>query len=329
MRSGRRSALVVVVAALGSCTPHTRAPENLPPLVAAPGAVQIYAVGDVADCRRDSPERTVARRTAALVPTGATVLALGDLVYPLADTTTLERCYEPTWGQHRARTLAVAGNHDYVEGSARDFRAYFGLDAIAASERFVAYTRELAPAWVLIVLDSNVAGDVGREQQAWFEQTLERVRPDAPTSGSASSPCIAVAWHTPLHSSGWHRGSGEHMRAYWDLAEDHRVDLLLSGHEHFYEAFEPMDARGRPQADGAGIRQFTVGTGGAWLYGFWRPPYRSRARVLDFGVLQLTLEPGRYAWRFIDVEGKVRDAGSAACRGPARPIGVPPAAELG
>jgi hypothetical protein len=98
------------------------------------------------------------------------------------------------------------------------------------------------------------------------------------------------------------------------MLDEHNADLVLSGHEHFYEAFEPLDARGQRRGDGDGMRQFVVGTGGAKLYGFWRPPYASRARVLEFGVLQLTLEPDRYAWRFIDVDGRVRDAGAARCR---------------
>jgi hypothetical protein len=106
------------------------------------------------------------------------------------------------------------------------------------------------------------------------------------------------------------------MRALWEVLDRHGADLVLSGHEHFYEAFEPRDASGRHPRDGTGMRQFTVGTGGARLYGFWRPPYASRARVLQFGVLELTLVPDRYTWRFVDVEGRVRDAGSARCRGP-------------
>ena len=105
------------------------------------------------------------------------------------------------------------------------------------------------------------------------------------------------------------------MREFWALLDGYGADLVLSGHEHFYEAFDALDAAGRRPRDGGGMRQFTVGTGGARLYGFWRPPYASRARVLEYGVLELSLEPARYAWRFVDVDGRIRDAGAAACRG--------------
>lgn len=317
--------ITIASSAIAGCLPLTRAPAQVPGLDVAPGSVEVYAVGDMADCRRDAPGQAVARLVSALVPRGATVLALGDLVYPYADAETLARCYEPTWGAHRATTLAVAGNHDYVENSSRTFRDYFDLDARSVSERYVAYTSRLSPDWLLIVVDSNARGGALTHQLDWLRTTLERVRPHAGATPEAPR-CLAVAWHAPVHSSGWHRGSGDHMRPYWELVDAYGADLVLSGHEHFYEAFEPFDADGRPVESGP--RQFTVGTGGARLYGFWKPPYESRARVLEFGVLRLVLAPGSYAWRFVDLERRVRDAGSADCRGPQSARGVPSPGDL-
>jgi hypothetical protein len=272
-------------------------------------AVQVYAAGDIADCRHAPPDRTAAARTAQQVPVGATVLGLGDMAYEYGDARTLAGCFDPAWGQHRANLLAVPGNHDYVQGRADDFRAHFEVPA--NPREFVAYARDVAPGWQLIALDSNARGDALQDELEWLRRTLdERSR----RAGRNAAPCLLVMWHTPLFSSGWHRGSGAHMRAFWEMLDGAGADLVLSGHEHFYEAFEPLDADGRPRAEGQGIRQFTVGTGGATLHGFWRPPYASRARVLSHGVLQLTLAADRYAWRFIDVDGRIRDAGTAACR---------------
>ncbi|HET9694000.1 MAG TPA: hypothetical protein VFP48_06425, partial [Steroidobacteraceae bacterium] len=168
--------LALATATAGGCTWST---VQAPPLAPSPGAVQLYAVGDIADCRRSPPHEAAAHRTAALVPPGALVLGLGDMTYPFADATTLANCYQPVWGVHRSTTLAVAGNHDYVDGDAREFRDYFALDGVAVSDRFVAYARALGPDWLLVVLDSNVAGAAMAEQRAWLERTLERVRPKA------------------------------------------------------------------------------------------------------------------------------------------------------
>ncbi len=53
----------------------------LPLLVAL---LEVYAAGDVADCRKAVAADSVAARTAELIPPGATVLVLGDTTYPLA-----------------------------------------------------------------------------------------------------------------------------------------------------------------------------------------------------------------------------------------------------
>ena len=52
------------------------------------------------------------------------------------------------------------------------------------------------------------------------------------------------------------------MRDVWRLLYDSGVELVLNGHDHLYERFAPQDPDGR--ADPVrGIRQFTVGSGGA------------------------------------------------------------------
>ena len=111
----------------------------------------------------------MAARTSRLVPDGALVLGLGDMAYPLADAQTLASCYEPTWGRHRAATLATPGNHDYVRGSASDFLEYFGVDALHDGG-FIAFTRALTADWRLIALDSNVDGSALQAQYEWLER---------------------------------------------------------------------------------------------------------------------------------------------------------------
>ncbi len=64
-----------------------------------------------------------------------------------------------------------------------------------------------------------------------------------------------------------------------------------------------------------GIREIVAGTGGRNhdLLGFATP--NSEIRDWDtFGVLKLTLSPGKYTWEFIPEEGKTfRDSGSGLC----------------
>jgi 3',5'-cyclic AMP phosphodiesterase CpdA len=226
------------------------------------------------------------------------VLVLGDTVYKYATAENYAACYEPTWGVHRATTHAVPGNHDYFEGRAEDFHAYFG-DRAGAEGHFA---RRLG-AWLVIGIDSHPSAEDLDRHYEWLRATLEE---------NSDTRCTLAMWHEPLFSSGLHRGSGAHMQRFWALLDRYGAEVVLNGHEHFYEAFDPLDAGGRAVADG--IREFVVGTGGARLHGFWRPPYTSRARMLRHGVLRLTLDDSRYAWRFLDADGGAWDAGSATCR---------------
>jgi 3',5'-cyclic AMP phosphodiesterase CpdA len=262
--------------------------------------VEVYAAGDIADCRNLPASESVAARTARLIPPGSLVLMLGDAVYGSATAGTYAECYGPTWGVHRATTLAVPGNHDYRDGRIAAFHAYFA-DGSGADGYF---SRRLG-GWLLIGLDS-LKSDEGLDQQyAWLEVTLARHR---------DAPCTLAIWHEPMFASGRRGGSGVHMKRFWSLLERHGAEVVLNGHEHFYESFDPRDADGAPAA--AGIREFVVGTGGARLYRLWSTQAASRAQVRRHGVLHLTLDTDRYAWEFIDVDGQVADAGSAHCHGP-------------
>ena len=260
--------------------------------------LQVYAAGDITECRDGPARQSVAAQTAALIPPGATVLMLGDATYRDSTQQELQACYGPTWGVHRERTLAVPGNHDYIAGRIDDFVAYFGPGTGPQGH----FARRLGD-WLVIGLDSRDSLENLDQQYAWLEQTLAQHN---------DVRCALAMWHAPVFSSGLHRGQAGHMRRFFALLDAHGVDLTLHAHEHFYESFGPLDADGRRSR--AGMRSFVVGTGGANLRGFWRPPYASRARLLRHGVLRLTLGDGAFAWDFIDVKGVVADSGAAGCR---------------
>jgi hypothetical protein len=94
---------------------------------------------------------------------------------------------------------------------------------------------------------------------------------------------------------------------------DHGAEVVLNGHEHLYERFEPLDPDGNVD-ESRGIRQFTVGTGGGNLRGFKETEPHSAARGSEHGILQLTLETGGYDWEFVPVRGaSFADSGSGSC----------------
>jgi hypothetical protein len=265
---------------------------------AAAGTLTVYAAGDIADCAGGGPAASAAAATARLIPDGAPVLVLGDSAYPVANQATLAACYEPTWGRFKSRTYAVPGNHDYVAGSVRDFLAYFG-----ARNPPHTYFRAPLGDWWVIGLDSDLRGRALDRQQQWLAHELAAIDGDG--------RCIVALWHHALHSTGLHQGDGAPMKPAWAALDAAGADVVLSGHEHFFESFEPLDADGAARV--TGIREFVVGTGGAHLVDLSLSP-RHRAFAREHGVLELELEADRYHWTFRTVGGAVRDHGVAPCR---------------
>ena len=100
------------------------------------------------------------------------------------------------------------------------------------------------------------------------------------------------------------------------------MDLLLEGHDHEYERTAPQKSGATlgspPVADPTyGIRQFTVGTGGAAEQSNFTPlPTSQVFSGATFGVLKLTLHATTYDWEFMPVSGSTfTDAGTGTVHG--------------
>jgi hypothetical protein len=201
------------------------------------------------------------------------------------------------------------GNHEYVDPTASGYFQYWGIQAGPRGKGYYSY--ELGE-WHIVVLNTNCDAKglggcgAGSPQETWLKEDLAK-RPNA---------CIVAYGHHALFSSGVFKKHAVHLelRQLWEDLYAAHADLVLAGHEHSYERFAPQDPEGR--ADSAnGIREIVVGTGGRShdLLGF--ATRNSEVRDWDtFGVLKLTLSPGKYTWEFIPEEGKsFHDVGSSAC----------------
>jgi hypothetical protein len=264
------------------------------PAAQAGGAapVTVYAAGDIARCTAE-PKWSGAAETAATVAAGlkadpaAIVLTLGDHTYPRGTTREFATCYAPTWGQFKDRTWPAPGNHEYYSTGATPYFSYFGE---RAKEGWYSFD---AGSWHLISLDSNLDPIKyparHAAQIAWLRADL----------AAHPARCLLAFWHHPLYSSGGH-GDVPTMVDAWQLLADAGAALVLSGHDHDYERFAPQDAHGRLDRE-HGIRQFVVGTGGAYPTPFLLTQPNSEARDSGrTGVLRLTLFDGGYAWEFLE-----------------------------
>lgn len=269
----------------------------LPGEVMAAGPV-IVAAGDIACPDPCRAQRRTARLIRVLDPRA--VLTLGDNQYEDGRFTDFMDSYRPTWGRFKRRTYPTPGNHDYHVPGARGYFSYFGRRAHRRSGGM--YSVNIGNWHVVSINTGNRLSD---RKLRWVGRNLSNDR----------HRCELAFWHHPRWSSGSVHGSNPRMGRLWRVLYRHGVDVALNGHDHLYERFALMNPRGG-LAPSAGIRQFTVGTGGRGLYAAG-PRIRGSQRVIDdrFGVVRMKLHPRGYSWRFVAVGGRVLDRGSHACHG--------------
>ncbi len=248
------------------------------------------------------------------------VLALGDQHYcgSLAE---YQQAYDPTWGRVRSITHPIPGNHEYLTSSgstptvgcdssnagAAGYFNYFGSAAGTPGQGWYSFD---VGTWHLIALNSN-CGDVGgciptSPQGLWLAADL----------AAHANQCILAYWHIPLFSSGGRAAQNGYWL--WQQLYAAHADVVLDGHDHIYERFDPQDASG--VADPNGIREFIVGTGGANHTSIATVAANSVVRdTTTFGVLALTLHAGSYDWTFEPAVGAFTDSGSASCHNAVSP----------
>lgn len=301
-RSGQFAAALVLSAIVVSCSSSPSGPSTGGGGGTGAGGpaptgltVTILAAGDVGQCGRAEVGQ-VARLIAGL--TGDLLLA-GDLAYFQGTAANFRDCFNPTWGAFRSRWHAVPGNHEYESAGAAPYFEYFAEAAGPAGLGYYSFT---AGDWLILMLNSNTPATRGSPQWEFARRQLEGQR----------TPCTMAVWHHPLFSSGQNGPNGQ-MRDMWALLETNDAEVVVAAHDHLYERFARQTSTG--DADPVkGIRQFTVGTGGAELYNFVRVTANSEERIMRHGVTRFTLRPAQVDWEFLGLDGTVRDSGLDTCR---------------
>jgi hypothetical protein len=306
-------------------------PTTSPP---PPEPITLAAAGDIA-CRPDLVESATActqARTGELVETLApdAVAVLGDNQYEHGELANFMAVYDPTWGRFLDITHPAVGNHEYEGDPERDQApGYFSYFGAAAGDPLKGYYRWELGGWTLFALNSgainwtrstggnpSLADDcwpvscaAGSAQEQWLRAELAALPEDA---------CVIAYWHHPRFSSGFGGANQPYPETgpLFDALYRHGAELLLTGHSHNYERFEPVTSEGFP--DTAGVTQFVVGTGGRSLHTDPGPqlPISEVLRSDVFGVLELTLEPGAYVARFVSKDGATVDESSGTCHAP-------------
>lgn len=257
------------------------------------GEAMLLAVGDIGYC--DANNDDLVGQLAASLP--GTIALLGDNAYDRGSVSEYVNCFDPTWGPLRDRLRPVPGNHEYETRHAAGYFSYFGAGVGKPGEGWYSYD---LGAWHLIALNSECGAieggcDKGSAELTWLFDDLAAHRPQ----------CTLAYWHHPRYSSGRH-GDNAMTDKLWAALSQFGVDVVLEGHDHDYERIAPID----------GIRSFVVGTGGRSLYAWpGSPGPHTEVRNNDtYGLLELTLRPTDFSWRFIPAAGgSFTDSGTSAC----------------
>jgi len=229
-------------------------------------------------------------------------LYLGD-VYKQGTATEYLNWYAPEryFGRFRPITLPTLGNHEYTKRVAPGYFSYW-RDA----PHF--YSVEAA-GWHIISLDSTSQFnqfEPGSAQYEWLKQDLD----------AHPAPCTLVFYHHPAFTVGPEGTSSDRIIPVWQLLAARGVDLVLNGHDHNYQRFQPLDASGNPLA--AGPTEFVVGSGGHGIRAFVRQDprlVRGSDTTKAFGALRLTLNQNGAGFEYITIKGKLFDHGAIPCSG--------------
>ena len=248
------------------------------------------------------------------------VLLLGDIQYERGEFAAFMQYFDPTWGRAFSNLSPAPGNHEYPNGPSsrpKGYFRYFG-DEVKGPHRLGYYSFDLgacpdAPCWHLISLNSELClapggcgpaenpddPGPGNRMYKWLSKDLGRY-PDA------EYPCTLAYWHHPRFSFSTGSGATTAVQPLWELLYAASADLVLNGHSHNYQRWEPQDPSGDLDAE-RGIRQFVVGTGGRGFYSIPVGTYPDNLEVAQagsFGILRLVLKADGYRWTWVTAPGQ-------------------------
>jgi len=284
------------------------------PLIGAAGNIACDPASPFFNSGAGTEDRCRAGATSDLLVAAnlTAVLSLGDHQYECGGDAAFLRSYDQSWGRVKSITHPVPGNHDYrnptggTDCGAQDGSGYFRYFGTAAGEPAKGYYSYDIGAWHMVALNTfcERAGgcDRGSPEEIWLRQDLV----------THKNRCTLAYFHHARFSSSYVQDD-RMVDAFWRDLADAGVDVVLAAHDHVYERFAPQDASGKASAEG--VREFVVGTGGIEHHPFFTTRPNSEVRNNDtFGILELTLHPTSYEWRFVPEAGKTfTDSGSFPC----------------
>lgn len=292
---------------------------------AAGGTITILAGGDLSASWGEQTKTSALAESLMKEKPIAAILTLGDYAYDqvggqdvASSTREFTMFYKPSWGKPEllAITHPSLGNHEYDVSSAKDYFDFFngaGKNTGPAGERGKGYYSFDLGAWHFIALNTNcdeVSCSAGSAQINWLKADL---------MASQAKCTLAFMHHARWNEGKVHGGETGPIKTIWDTLYDAGADVVVAAHEHSYQQFKPANKSGALDTE-KGMRQFIQGAAGADIFseGFGSThaaihEYNQNMDPAGFGVLEMTLNPDTYSWRFVAIGGKALVSGQDKC----------------
>jgi hypothetical protein len=195
--------------------------------------------------------------------------------------------YDPVYGDFAARTAPTPGNHEWpqrADGYEPYWEGVFGKPPPAYYDFRVA-------GWQLLSLNSEAPHGPRSAQVRWLRTRVAR-----------PGTCRLAFWHRPRFNAGEH-GDARDVAPLWDALRG-RAKLVVSGHDHNMQRFDPID----------GITQYVSGAGGHGLYRLAANyPRMAFGASRVYGALRIELRPGRARLAFVSEAGTILDLNVVRC----------------
>jgi hypothetical protein len=347
------TAFIAIVFAVSIGVPSFCIAESTRGTVNEEQTYTVFAVGDIGldQLPRPNPSRYQYDKVAQLIYDNHpdAFLMLGDGQHNDGELEDYLAYYDTYFRKLKDITYPVTGNHDYyVSDYAEGYFDYFGNPEYCSNYDLVLqhedsegnplgyYSFDIGT-WHIVALNSQLARLCNLTEDllppegtpAW--QQYEWLRADLESHKDGYSGTIAILHH-PLYDwelyykNEWITWFDLYTQVHmWELFCEYDIDLVLCGHNHNYQRWAPQTPYGI--FDPEGVRQFVVGTGGAYLSRF--PPEYPLDQVADyphgipletlqnleyyndeyFGAMKLVLSESSCEFTFISVDGEIIDEG--------------------
>lgn len=271
----QRSATTASAAATTSAAPKLTLPLR-------PGSVRIAVFGDTGRGNKDQYELGAVMNTYhAAFPYDA-VLMTGDNIYGSDSAQDMRKKFEDVYRpllDKGVKFYASLGNHDT---SNQRFYAHFNMNG----EEYYRFEKGNV---AFYALNSNY---MDKRQMDWLTERLAK---------DGTKWKIAF-FHHPPYSSGGRHGSDEKIReVLHPLFIKHGIDVVFTGHDHFYERIKPQD----------GIAYFVAGAGGKIRSGDVKDnsPLTAAYYDRDLSFMLVEIDKDEMHFQVITRKGETVDSG--------------------